>query len=245
MFDYIGKYQATFFAPVSEIAPSPEVISALLLMFRDKGFLPSTFQELSAESAALNVRLRLNSPNNEWGINFAHNRIDIEKNPIAASGKNMGDVKKFAEDAQDFFSRILGHFKKKGTRLSIVTGGLLKEMTDEQLTAVYGKLFRPLPFYDANIPFEWVSRCVGKFTTKIDKAPEKINVITELSRVAGQFIEPSSVRRFDRINLHFDINTVAESVDNRFTADSFGAFFKGALKIRANIIEQVRGVVNA
>jgi hypothetical protein len=83
-------------------------------MFRDKGLLPTTFQQLGPQSPTPLVRLRLNSQNKEWVINFASHRIDIEKNPVLAAGKNMGDVEEFAKDANDFFSRILGYLKKRG-----------------------------------------------------------------------------------------------------------------------------------
>ena len=65
MFDMIGRYQTSLFVNASEIIPSPEIISTLLDMFRDKGLLPTTFQEIGPQSVASIVRLQLNSPNNE------------------------------------------------------------------------------------------------------------------------------------------------------------------------------------
>lgn len=244
MFDVIGKYQASLFVNATEIAPNPDVISTLLNMFRDKGLLPTTFQEIGPQGLIPLVRLRLNSPNKEWGINFASNRIDIEKNPVMAGGRNMGEVHDFAKDAEVFFSRILGHFKKKGNRLSIITTGMLREMTDKQLSDIYAKLFRPLPYYERAVPFEWNSRCVSRIETRIGEASEPINVITSINRLRGQFVEPERVTQFDRIDVSFDINTVAENEDNRFVAESFKDFFNGALHIRSEILDQIRGIVN-
>lgn len=42
MFEILNKYQVSLFLKASEIVPSPDVISPLLNMFRDKGFLPTT-----------------------------------------------------------------------------------------------------------------------------------------------------------------------------------------------------------
>ena len=150
----------------------------------------------------------------------------------------------FAEDTKDFFSRILRHFKKKGHRLSILTSGVLREMTHEQLLKIYAKLFRSLPFYEQAIPFEWNYRCVSKSEIQIGEASEQINVITSINRIKGQILEPSSVKQFERIEVGFDINTIAENKDNRFTAESFKDFFDSALRTRYEILNQIRDIVN-
>lgn len=244
MFDILEKYRAIFFAKAVEIVPSPDVISTLLNMFSDKGLLPTTFQEIGPQSRVPLVRLRLNSPNNEWGINFASDHIDIEKNLTLAAARNMGDVADFTKDAKAFFSRILEQFKKKGHRLAIITTGMLQEMTDKQLSNIFTKLFRPLPFYKRAMPFEWNARCVSKSTKLIGEASESINVITSINRIQGQLSEPDRVTQFDRIQVAFDINTAAENDDNRFTAESFKDFFDSALQVRSEILDQIQGIVN-
>lgn len=244
MFDVIGKYQASLFVKATDIIPSPEVISTLLDMFRDRGFLPSTFQELGPRSPAPQIRLRLSSPNNEWSINFPSNRIDIEKHPVTAKGKNVGDIEAFVEDAQNFFTRILAKFKKKGNRMAILTSGMMRDMTKEQLATVYLKLFRPIQFYQDNAPFEWNSRTVCKSNLDIEGVPEPINAITNINRVNGELIETAQVMRFDRIEINFDFNTVPENEDYRFNEVSFTDFSNGALHLRSNIIEQIRGIIN-
>jgi hypothetical protein len=245
MFDILERYQASFFVKTTDIIPSPEVISTLLNMFSDKGFLPTTFQEIGPQSPSPQVRLRLNSKNNEWGINFASHRIDIEKNPVVAAGKNVGDVETFAKETKDFFSRILGHFRKKGHRLSIITSGMLKEMTHKELLEVFTKLFRPLPFYERDMPFEWKCRYVARSEKKhIEESSEPLNVITNINRVKGQLLDPTSyATEFERIEVAFDINTIAENEDTRFNAESFDDFFNSALDIRSDILNQIRKVI--
>lgn len=244
MFDILERYQASFFVKATDIIPSPEVISTLLNMFSDKGFLPTTFQEIGPQSPSPQVRLRLNSKNNEWGINFASHRIDIEKNPVVAAGKNVGDVETFTKEAKDFFSRILGHFKKKGHRLSIITSGMLKEMAHKELLEVYKKLFRPLPFYERDMPFEWKCRCVARSEKHIKESSEPLNVITNINRVKGKLFDSTSYTpEFERIEVIFDINTIAEKEDARFNAESFNDFFNSALDIRSDILNQIRKVI--
>jgi hypothetical protein len=61
MFDVIGKYQASIFGNLADIYPTPEVISKLLMLFKDKNLLPSTFQEISVHTLRPQMRLRLSS----------------------------------------------------------------------------------------------------------------------------------------------------------------------------------------
>ena len=244
MFDILGRYQASLFLKASGIVPSPDVISPLLNIFRDKGFLPTTFQEIGPQSPALQVRLRLNSPNNEWGINFASHSIDIEKNPVVAAGKNIGKVEVFVDEVIDFIGRILGHFNKKGHRLSIITSGMLREMSHDRLDLIHNKVFRPMPFYEQTLPFEWNSRSVAQSAINIENHDEKINVITSINRVRGQSIEPQRVMQFDRIQVAFDINTLAEEDTDRFSVESLKEFFEGALNIRATIIEEIKEIID-
>jgi hypothetical protein len=244
MFDILTKYQASLFLKSSEILPSPDIISPLLNMFRDKGFLPTTFQEIDSVHPSLQVRLRLNSSNNEWGINFGSDRIYIEKNPVATAGKNMGDVNDFADEVTDFIGRILNHFNKKGYRLSIITAGMLREMSYDQLDSIHKKIFRPLPFYKETLPFEWNSRSASQSAINIENHDEKINVITSINRVRGQSIEPNLVMKLDRIEVAFDINTLSEENTDRFSVKSLKEFFKGALTVRDAIIEQIKEMIN-
>lgn len=244
MFDILDKYQASLFLNASEIVPSPDVISALLNIFRDKGFVPTTFQEIGPQSPTPRVRLRLNSPNNEWGINFATHRLDIEKNPVVAAGKNIGKINAFVDDVIDFIGRILSHFNKKGRRLSIITSGMLKEMSNERLDSIYNKLFRPLPFYRQTLPFEWNYRSAVRSVIKIDNYDEEINVITSINRVRGQLMEPQHITKFDRIQVAFDINTLAEKDTDRFSVESLKEFFEGALNVRTKIIKEIKEMID-
>jgi hypothetical protein len=215
----------------------------LLEIFKDKGLLPTTFQEIGPNSPATQVRLRLNSPNNEWAINFASRRIDVEKNPVEAAGKNMGDVDVFINDVIDFMTRILERFPKKGNRLSIITSGMLREMKEKRLDSIYEKLFRPLPFYSNPLPFEWNHRTVTRRGVKIEGIDEQINVITNINRVRGNLMEPGHILPFDRIEIGFDINTLAEEDANRFSINSMKEFMEHALIIRNDIAREIEGII--
>ena len=206
--------------------------------------MPNTFQEISPQSPSPQLRLRLNSQNNEWGINFANYRIDIEKNPVTANGNNIGNTKDFIDEATDFISRILNHFNKEGHRVSLITSGFLQQMSDEQLDSIYNKLFNPLPFYNEEKSFEWNYRSVAHSTITIEDHDEKINVITNINRVRGQLAVPQGITVFDRIEVMFDINTIAEEDKKRFSATSLKDFFENALDVRDTILNQIGVIIN-
>jgi len=239
MFDIIGKYQASVFGNLADISPSPELISKLLMLFKDKNLLPSTFQEISAHTPRPQTRLRLSSQNNEWNLNFATRRLDIEKNATDPKGQNVGTGEEFAEQVHEFFNRILTEFRKKGNRISLITSGLLKEMPEEKLADIYGRLFNPIPFYGDNPPFEWNTRSVARKTLEINRIQESINVITDINRVRGQLMQPNNSLEFDRIAIGFDINTIQENQETRFSVDEIESFFSGANEIRNQILKDL------
>jgi len=239
MFDIIGKYQASVFGNLADIGPSPEIISKLLMLFSDKNLLPGTFTEISAQIPQPQTRLRLSSQNNEWNLNFATHRLDIEKNATYPKGQNLGTVEEFAEQAHEFFNRILTEFKKKGNRIALITSGLLKEMPEEKLADIYDKLFKPIPFYGDNSPFEWNTRSVARKTLEINGIQEPINVITNINRVRGQLMQPSNILEFDRIEIGFDINTIQENQETRFSVGAIESFFSGANVIRNQILKDL------
>lgn len=246
MFDILGKHQSSIFIAAEDITPTPETISVLLNLFRDKGFLPSTYQEIGVGTGlGPQIRLRLNSPNNEWLVDFDMQRIDIQKLPTTSKGRNIGNVEAFVNDAQNFFSRILSHFGKKGHRLSLVTSGLLPEMSGQQIDTVYTKIFsNSISFYDTNRPFEWKSRFLSKVTTDMNGTEEEFNVITNIGRIRGQSVDPAAPAKLDRIEISFDINTSPDNKDTRFGAESLNNFFNKALSLRQIILDDLRGVTN-
>ena len=245
MLEIHGKYQASFFADAVDIVPSAEIISALLAMFSDKELLPNTVQEIGVGSVALQPRIHLNSPNNEWSITFGSSQITIEKKPITILASNMGEVEDFVKDAVIFFARILVHFKLKVSRLAFATEGMFEQMDKELLFEIQKRLFRNIPFYEQSPSFEWNCRNVAKMHGLIiNGQPEPLNVITSINRVAGRFHELSGALPFDRILVAFDINTEAENRDTRFSRDSLEEFLSNCVKLRAELLDQIEKVVH-
>lgn len=81
--------------------------------FSDKGFIPNIFQEINNLTPQPQNRFSLQSSNNEWRINIATTRIDVEKNPTDLKGTNLGTEADFCKEATDFFVELLKDFHVK------------------------------------------------------------------------------------------------------------------------------------
>jgi hypothetical protein len=244
MIDILGKYQVSIFGNFADIQPTTDVISKMITLFRDKNLLPGTFQEISQFAIGPQLRLRLSSPNNEWSINFATQRIDIEKNPIDPKGENLGIPENFTKESCELFDRVLAEYKKRANRVSLITSGMFKEMTKERLEDIYVKLFNPINFYNKNKPFEWNYRSVAKFPCKVGTITELFNVITSLNRVQGHMVQPNFTINFDRIEVAFDINTTQDNPETRFDMNFIKNFFSEANTLRSSILKDLEATLN-
>jgi len=244
MIDVKQQYQAIIFLDASSISPKPENISIMMELFRDKGFIPSMFHEISSNSPSPSIRLKLSDPKNEWNINFGTDRITIFKNPLEANGRNLGELSDFCDDVTTFFNRIHNKFRKKPNRIALATGFLLSEMNEEKLNAIYAKMFKTPDFYSSHLPFEWNWRSASKLSIKINELEETLNVITMINRVSGEMTFNNEITYFDRVQLSFDINTVHENSDYRFTLDHISNFYVQALEIHDQLIKEVTDAIN-
>lgn len=245
MIDIRLKYQASIFVDAKDIDPSPDVTKALIDIFSDKKLIPNTFQQVGGSSPAILTRLRLSDTKNEWNIVFPTNRIDIDKMQTDPKGSNIGELSDFCLDAASFFDRILKTFNKPANRLTLNTNVLLKEMTEERLTSIYTKLFRPPKFYEDHPPFEWAWRAAAHLPTNILDLSEDLYIITPINRIAGEYSEQSGITKFDRIQLAPDINTSARNTDYRFDITHVTDFLQKALDIHDMLLTQIEEYISA
>jgi len=247
MIDIPGTYQAIFFSDNSDITPSADTIPIFLDSFRDRGFLPNTFQEIQITPAGpgQQIRLRLSPPDQEWDIQIALNRITFKKSAIKPKGSNMGRVEDFVKDVVDFCQRIQRRFPRNANRLSLVTNGLLGEMPEERLQQIYTRLFQPVTFYTENPPIEWELASMARITMTVNGSDEKLNVNTRIKRLQGRMAQPSGFMPFDRIELLFDINTFQATRVPRFDIEAVSDFFLKAAELRATLLKQMEDYLNA
>jgi len=238
MIDVKMQYQASFFTDAQDIRPVPDTITCLMEAFRDRGLIPSAFQEIGSTSPAPQPRIQLSSPNGEWRILFTTEKIDITKNPTDSRGTNIGEVSDFCSDVYDFFRRILTAIPKRGKRLALVTTFLLEKMTEEELAGVYGKLFKPPAFYIEHPPFEWRWRSAASVPSAFMDPPQSQNVLLSVNRLRGEFYSTSGVEIFDRLQLILDINTSPENSDYRFQLQEVKSFYETNLELHSSFLSQ-------
>jgi len=238
MIDIILQYQASIFVNASDIQPNPDTMTRLITLFRDKELIPSTFQEIGPKTPNPTLRLRMSSSNNEWAINFASERIDIEKTTVGFDNERMGDIEVFYNEVCALYERILGIYTKKANRLSLISGYMLEEMGDVELNEKYFKLFSPPKFYVDNPPFEWNWRSASKYTAEFLGEDEYLNVITAINRAKGQLGKKGQIIPIDRIHLQYDINTVPENQDFRFEMPNIRAFLESVSELQKQFIAE-------
>lgn len=245
MIDIKLKYQATIFVNAEDIGPSPDIITPLMEIFRDKAFIPSTFQQIGPPTPVPSLRLRLSTSDNEWVISFATHRIDVDRNFTNPKGNNLGELSDFCLDAIVLFERILKKYTKRAHRLALNSNSLLQEMAPSQLSTVHSKLFMSPQFYRDNPPFEWNWRSVAQYPIEISDLKDTLYVITVINRARGEIGDKSGVAKFDRIQLSFDINTTDLNNDYRFELSHIRDYFPKASELHNKLSTDIQEYINA
>jgi hypothetical protein len=246
MIDIRLKCEAGIFVNAQDITPTTEIISDLMTLFRDEQLVPSVFHELRPGGGlpGPQPRVRLVSPNNEWAISFASQRIYVNKIHIDATGSNIGDLDSFCLQATDFFERILHKFNKKANRFVLDSNSLLQEMTEVQLDKVYDRLYKPPHFYQKHPPFEWIWRSASRKPITIADLEDQLNIIATIQRVRGEMGSVTVISHFDRIKLAFDINTTDLNLEYRFDLSHMKSFLEQATKIHESLCEEMLGYIH-
>lgn len=243
MIDMNVRYQASLFANLLDMTATPDNTFKMMSVFKDYGLLPSTFQEITPFNPTPTIRTQFSSANGEWVVRIASRRIDVEKNPTDGVASNMGSIDDFQRTACNLISLFLEAFGKKGTRVSLCSNSLLREMESEMLADVYKRIMNPLEYYKVSTPNEWNIRSVGKESYMISETQERVNVITNISRSQGQMVQNNTPLEFDRIVLEFDINTVQENEDPRLESNALPLFFENAILTRNILISQIERAI--
>jgi len=243
MIDVKEKYQASIFVNIGDILPNTDNITKLLNVFRDKELIPNTFNQLTATGPQL--RLQLTSPSGEWIITFAANRIDVHKNPVDLKGDNLGELSVFCSDVIDFFRKIINLYKKKPHRIAIISSYMLHEMEEVALNKIYQNLFKSPQFYTDNPPVEWNWRSVSRTKLKVvGSSIEELNAITVIHRLQGEIRTMNEVKSIDRISMSFDINTIPQNKESRFTIKGIENYFTKIHPIHNNLLNETMEFIN-
>ncbi|MCM3611679.1 hypothetical protein M4S82_10485 [Planococcus sp. MERTA32b] len=238
-------YQVNVFGNFNSIDVSPENTYKIMTLFRDYNLIPNNFQEFNP-SVNINpvIRPSFSSPNGEWIIEVASNKLKVQQNSISPSSSNTLNIEKFSESVSQILNLFLNEFPVKSNRISLVTKTILPALSEEKLDSLYNIFIAQIPFYQQAAPFEWNIRSVGRINFELEGTNESINTITDIGRVQGQMVENNRVTDFDRMSIDFDINTIAENQSTRFEFSSVHEFLVAAIKSRNQILNEVELIIH-
>jgi hypothetical protein len=245
MIDIILNYQAVAFTP--SIEATSQRISEMMSLFADKGFVPTTQQEITLPNndgiTTPQLRFSLNSPKNEWVIHFGMGRIDISKRQTDAKGTNVGLVKDFSAEVSDTLVKILNKLNQKANRLGLSSNFILKEMAPQQLDSIFEKIFSPTQTYKDYKPFEWNYRAASRLSKPINQKDELVNFITSANRFSGQMNTSQSIVDLDRIAMNIDINTLPTNKQDRFAEADIRDYFDNVYQWHNNLVEEFTNMI--
>lgn len=240
-----NNYRVRLFGNFSDIDPYSDKVWAVMEKLRkDFNLLPTTVHEMNVNTGSNEVkkitRPAFISQNNDFLVEIGSDVITIEK---ANSNSKIGVIDSFLKEASFILDKLLNSFGKRGYRVSLITSSF-GDIPKSEMDNSYNKGIVPLEFYKKQLPMEWNSRSVSRIDFKVKGLVEKVNVITELSRVQGSLNQNGLQKEFDDILITFDINTVPEAMELRIDTDSITEFLNEAVSLREEILYQVRGAFN-
>lgn len=239
MIEYELKYQASLFVQAAKLESTPDLMSALTDLYKDRGFLPGTMYELSGGQIGPRPRPRLSTVDNEWIIEFRSDRIICQKNPAASGGGTLGHLSDFCRDVEDMLCKGLQKLGKHGTRLALVTEVILREMSAAELRDSYRRLFAAPKFFSTEEPFEWNWRSAARVERAIGPHRETLNVIGSVKRFNGHIQIGPEMTSLDRIQVGLDINTIPDADETRFSGEHIQPFFDVAMTLRDGVQNDV------
>lgn len=239
-----NMYQATLFGDFTDLEATSKVIVELMQMLERFSLLPNTMQEINPAISTTPIpRPAFNSSDNSLRVEIGSDKILVVKNIISNGESDLETLKGFTEDSVFIIDKIIHRFNKKGNRISLVTEGLFSEMTPDRLDEIHSKFSSPLDYYKENKPFEWSSRSVAREEFSLANRQELLNIITEVGRIQGRFVNTNNSKEFDRLNLKLDINTIIQSAEARLETDAIEQFFNIALEKRHELLSQVEEII--
>ena len=216
-------YQIGFFRPHG-VTPSTDDIARLTSEFAEFDFLPAAvpvFQSGSQADAVQDIQLQLFTQDRQWTVDFEPDRFLIQRNTAADEEAEYPNA--FASGTIHILSHLHNLYPCLATRLSFVTRGLCRKMSNYELDNAYGRLFRLPAFSEDSNPLEWSVQQVIRREESINDKSELLNIVAGSRRVQ------TDVSDSDRIQIIMDINTFQGNQNQRFTPDDIDSFIKIAM----------------
>lgn len=238
-------YRISIFGDFKDIKPEPDTLISLMTDYKEYGFVPSVVtgvdmltqipvQYISLSSSGEKVKLIIGPSRVDYEVNVNDDNTDV----VSGEDKRYSQ---YIDDAKKILRTLMIKYGKSANRLALFTGRyLVKGDSDKQRSFLQG-FTNPIEMYNVQnaIPSEWSTHLMITKDIKINGATEKINIITDVSKV--MFIDREAAgKAFDSFQITLDINTVVEQSALRFSPISLSDFLDEVLIIRKEILKDMR-----
>lgn len=221
------RYLAVAFVDAESVSPSVNDIAALMGAFAPVEVIPNSLVEQTPVGSK--NRVGFISQDNVWQIGLLGSGFQVAKMASDPLKDHLGDFSAFCSEASRLLKIALEHFRRKAHRLAAVREGLLREMPDTEMSRITTNLMNLPDTYKHHIPNEWDWRAVIQIERQIEDLKESVNTITVIKRTNGVVLSQQGQlglpRRFSRIRVDFDINTLADNTSARFGDNHIDSFY--------------------
>lgn len=235
------NYQFSIFGEFSDITPENSGITIKLMKkFDGEKFIPNIFQELSMNTMPPKIDNRISLINTDgWTISIGNERIDVSVDYNDDGAYKDMQLDEIELKAVKMLESIMEIFGKTCKRIALNTTELLDDVKSQKIIEKYLSRGRLLNYYDSNIPYEWNERYVAN--VECTDINEKINVITNITKSQGKLSNNNTGKTidFDGIMIQFDINTLPNNVNYRFSHSDIKHFFKKAVLAKKEIEKNI------
>ncbi|RPK28355.1 hypothetical protein [Paenibacillus xylanexedens] len=232
---------AQFFVDLRELK-AEDATYDLLSIFKDYKMLPVTYQEINTEDGTTKLRTRFVTPDSSFSVNIGSDRIVFSNNIIDIDDKRNDNLQEFIKTINELSILIMNHFKKTGTRVSLISHTLLFEIPTDTLDELHSKFFNSVGIVGSS-PRDWSFKTSNRIQYEILEKSESVNVISEIGKVLVEFGKDGNLTEVNGVNIEIDINTIREDSNERWLGERPKLFFEEAAKTRERIIKEVVEVI--
>jgi hypothetical protein len=235
MFDFLIKLQVSLFGNFDSITPTPKIIQEIFDLYKEKGFIPTTFNEIEITHETVSkTRILMQNTDKNISIVFATKRIDFVQELSSFDQNKQINPDLFYEEVLNLIDIFTTKYSdNKYIRLANTEEYIKKYFSVSDKKRIYNK-FYSLLFNDENIN-DWALR-VAKLNNFKDN---KVNEVTTLETLTGKMGLKQDVIEIDGLKLSLDLNTDQTNQHEIYTANDVKEFIKYSLIKNKEIMTKV------
>lgn len=231
------NYQYSLFGNFVDISPEKtDMVIDLLKLYENENFIPSSYQEIVLNNGIQKPENRIALNNKDgFAINIGIQRIDVIVSYNEDGKYKEMKIEEITLKVINLLERFLDKFNRVCNRIALNTTTLLSDEKTSEMEKKFEGNNRTIEYYNTKKVREWTERLVTR--EMCENLGEEINIITSLNRTNGAFYNQVLNKNiaFDSIIVQFDINTLAENINQRFNKEEMKKFFDNAILVKKEI----------